>query len=208
MAMDLSSYLPFSGISNSISTFITVVLPALIIGGVVAGIIYYFYNYKKYDTKCIILSERAKETNKVLEDLGCYVEKKGSLSFRLRSRKKTIPAPSYKFLLPARDKNYLFLKQTSDNDFIPLEPSFVKDEIDKLKLATVPSDIRLWMNATLEDIRNSYERKSWLQEHALHIAYFGVCALMLVLMIYFINKVSGDIIPAMANVASSCVSGP
>ena len=194
----------FGGIGSSISTIVTVVLPLLFVVGIAAGIAYFAYRRRKYDTTVIIFSERANDVSKILFDKGAFIKKHGAPLFKLWKAKTTLAPPSYKMLIPSRGGNYLFLKQTSDDEFIPLLPKHDVKEGDKstLRLTSIDPDVRLFMMSMIQTLKDTYEKKSIFQQYAPIIGMVTVSIFIMIMIIYAINTV-GDLIPAIKAAASA-----
>lgn len=147
-----------SEIANRIMSGAVWVLALVIVGGGVAGLMYYFLIYKrKFDILVTIRSERSGKSTVRRTDYAAILtdRKTHERYFKLWKYKIEMPIPHFDVLEHAEGKDYLDLYQKGDSEFYFLKPPEVdRTYIEKTDGSVIPwaeqqnkvvdSDIAFW----------------------------------------------------------------
>lgn len=140
-----------------------------IIVGFLLGIFVYYWKNKHYNVWCNILSERGGGVGKYIGDRGAFLKMKdGSHVFRLKRAKVQIPQPTFRdFLIPATRsgmfiKNSLFLKQISQDEYVPMSPEVLFQT--KTEYKTLDPKLDFWRIVSMEKARQKYYKAGFMEK--------------------------------------------
>ena len=101
---------------------------ALIIVGVLLGVIYYFFVYqRKFDIKVKIISERAEDKNKIIFDKAAVLrDRKTQNKFlRIWDLKVDLPLPKFNIFQSSNQGDFIEIYRISENSFYYLTPPII-----------------------------------------------------------------------------------
>ena len=127
MANEIFTQVSDMFVQKALSSIIYI-LVALIVVGVVSGLMYYFFIYKrKFDIKVKIISSRAGDKDRIIFDNAAILtdSKTKTKYFRIWGLKMDLPSPNFNVMQTAGKFDYLELYRTSEDIIYFLTPVII-----------------------------------------------------------------------------------
>lgn len=175
-------------------------LGLFLVFAIVLGIIVYLYfSNKRFDTKIIILSNRAGGAIKVFFDRGAFIKNKDKVEqFKFKRRRLTVNPPDLSYLISSNKGNYIFYREISDTKLEPIKVNFG----DNIVFTPNNNNVDFWASLQHKDIKSTFGMSDWLKQLAPY-AIFTVIAVLCIVLIYLTIKQVGDLVPALQAIANA-----
>ncbi len=171
---DIGLELP-EGIGRSVGGFVQGLIFLIIIGVIVAGIVYYFASKKQYNKTIHIFEEIAGKAVPVRIDKAkeIILPNTSIRAYYLKKGKVFLPRPS---IQTGVGHYWFFIRK--DGEWINVGIENLNTKLNELKIHYDHTDMRM-ANASLKKlIEKNYKKLNWLKEYAPYIA-IGILVLML-----------------------------
>ncbi len=171
---DIGLELP-EGIGSSVGDFVQGLIFLIIVGIVVAGIVYYFANKKQYNKTIHIFEEIAGKAVPVRMDKAkeIVLQNTSIRAYYLQKGKVFLPRPS---IQTGVGHYWFFIRK--DGEWINVGLENLNTKLNELRIHYDHTDMRM-ANASLKKlIEKNYKKLNWLKEYAPYIA-IGILVLML-----------------------------
>jgi hypothetical protein len=187
---DITNWLNVNGIAASGSSVMGGtfwVIGALVLFALVGGVCWMVIYRRKFNVFCRILSLREGDTGKYLEDKGAFITRKDkSKVFRLLKNKCDLPQPAFKFLMPVKKGNVIFLKQTGTDTFIPVLPSEIFGEQHNSSVKVMAPEIEFWRIVASDRARIQYFKPGFWQSPLGGMTMLAVTGIIIFLLVYMV----------------------
>lgn len=182
---DIGLELP-EGIGSSVGDFVQGLIFLIIMGVVVAGIVYYFANRKQYNKTIHIFEEIAGKAVPVRIDKAkeIVLQNTSIRAYYLQKGKVFLPRPS---IQTGIGHYWFFIRK--DGEWINVGLENLNEKLNELKIHYDHTDMRM-ANASLKKlIEKNYKKLNWLKEYAPYIAIGMLILLLGITAFLIINQV-------------------
>ena len=198
-------------IFSSTVTFSLVIAVILVIFGLVGGLVYYFFVYKKkFDIKCKIISTRAGEDKVYFDYAGILHNKKSNVSFlKLWNTKVKLELPRFDIFYHTNEGDYCEIERYSQRGFRFLTPSRIEKSyivkkdgklypVSDLKQYPIEADIT-WILQREKENKKIIDPESFLMKLLSYMPQIVSGALMF-MMLFVIFKYMPDMFRTMKEI--------
>jgi hypothetical protein len=168
---------------------------------------FWFIAYRrKFNVQCKILALREGESGKYLEDKGAYITRKDkSKIFRLLKNKCDLPQPDFKYLMPVKKGNVIFLKQTGIDTYVPVLPSEIFGDKGNANVKVMAPELEFWRIVASDRARLQYFKPGFWQSPLGGITILAVVGIMIFLLVYMVLSKQATYTNALAETSKNFV---
>jgi hypothetical protein len=201
MALDLTSVISkenITGVGGQILNLVKMFVLMVLLGVVLALIIIVLIRPLIFNRRVIIIEKRATGGIAIGVDRSKSKMKKGEPSKTIfANRKGSFEGLPYKFLFPTLKKGLFDMfapKDTyvcfsySQNNYTPVD---ISEDFGRFKFEESKGTSDYWADLERKEVRQKYNRKTWLQEHLGILIVSGVlvtCMTIILIMMIIVSK--------------------
>ncbi len=166
---DFTDYLPEIGLSGSfIVDFIMWMVFALILGGMIGFVVYYFMIMKKYNLKIEVFQKVSGRYERVAMDKAMIIKlgRGGDQIFLLKKHKKYITKGRLQI---ARNTYWYLIRE--DGEWINISIEDFDKKMRELKVNYLHEEMRYTRAALQKFLKDNYDKTSFLQKYGGLLAY-------------------------------------